>query len=274
MGTIEKSLDVEFYIECVATDTVGESKNRSEIECDWKSTRDNPFPNWDYHHVWIVLDGSGYVETTFGNFHVKKGYVYYIPGSTILCSRCKDFMCQHYIDFIPTKNKFLFENFIQFTHVSNKFDEINTLMTRVEENYRNNGEASAFIANACLTAIMSYFTVKRFVPNKPASILQPSLEYIHNNLKNTENLKVEKLARDMSYSTKHYSRLFKAAYGTSPSEYILNKRLEYSRFLILNTNKPINLIAVECGFTDPMYFSRLFHKKFGVPPLTFRKKTI
>ena len=87
-----------------------------------------------------------------------------------------------------------------------------------------------------------------------------------------EKLKIEKLSNDLSYSTKQYTRLFKKAYDIPPSEYILNKRLKYAQFLLLNSNDYIHNIVRACGFTDPLYFSRIFHKKFGVSPSEFRNR--
>lgn len=271
MSKIEKSINVDFSVSAIHTTEVGNLKNNPEL-VNWNSNKEHPLRNWNYHRIWAMVKGSGNVETTFGRFTLKEGLIYYIPGSTIIRSYCKNYMCQHYIDFIPTKNKFEFENFIEFNHTSDKFDEINALISRAEDHYTKNDESSDFIVNSCITTILSYFAVRRITPNKYAQTLQPSLEYINNNLQNPDKIKIEKLSHDMSYSTKHYTRLFKSAYGVTPSEYILNKRLEYAQFLLVNSNDYINNIVRRCGFTDALYFSRIFHKKFGISPSAFRNK--
>ncbi|MBL7776491.1 MAG: helix-turn-helix transcriptional regulator [Saprospiraceae bacterium] len=43
-----------------------------------------------------------------------------------------------------------------------------------------------------------------------------------------------------------------------------------ARLLLLSTDDPIANIAFDTGFNDPDYFSRAFHKEFGLTPTEFR----
>ncbi|KGQ35878.1 helix-turn-helix domain-containing protein, partial [Gallibacterium genomosp. 1] len=50
-----------------------------------------------------------------------------------------------------------------------------------------------------------------------------------------------------------------------------DQRINYAKQLLFTTNDPISSISRNVGFTDPLYFSRVFKKKVGVSPKVFRE---
>ena len=61
-------------------------------------------------------------------------------------------------------------------------------------------------------------------------------------------------------------RKVKALTGDSVGNIINEIRLEEGRRLLKTTDYNVSEVAFRVGFKDPAYFSRLFSKKFGVPP--------
>ena len=53
---------------------------------------------------------------------------------------------------------------------------------------------------------------------------------------------------------------------------IINKRISTAKHLLLTTNKTVCEIAFLCGFTDPLYFTRIFSKEIGIAPSVFRQR--
>lgn len=72
-------------------------------------------------------------------------------------------------------------------------------------------------------------------------------------------------------------RLFKKEVGVSPREFLLNGRMELARGIILGglsnrySEYTVSQLAEACGFADPLYFSRVFKKYFGVSPSEYGK---
>jgi AraC-like DNA-binding protein len=96
------------------------------------------------------------------------------------------------------------------------------------------------------------------------------LLYVQANI--DRNIKVEDLADIACFSKDHFSRVFKSIVGFSPGEYILQKRLEKAKFLLLSTNLPQKEIIDRTGFNSIPYFSRIFKKYSGCSPNSYRRK--
>src|SRR5215469_9127591 len=80
------------------------------------------------------------------------------------------------------------------------------------------------------------------------------------------DLSLQALANESGYSRVHFVRMFRAATGYSPHNYLLNLKLERVRELLENPSMSLIDIALDCGFSRHSHMSRLFHKIVGVTP--------
>lgn len=95
-------------------------------------------------------------------------------------------------------------------------------------------------------------------------------EYIDNNY--TSKITLDELA-EMFYLSKYYLvRLFKNQNGITPINYLIEKRIEYAKTLLLNTQLSVKELADKCGFDDYVYFSKIFKDRTGYSPTHFRTK--
>lgn len=82
---------------------------------------------------------------------------------------------------------------------------------------------------------------------------------------------LDNLAKTCNLSRSRFEHLFKEVTGLSPYAYLTKIRLGKARYLLSNTSLNVSEISNMTGFSDPLYFSRLFAKKFSVPPTVYRK---
>ena len=85
-------------------------------------------------------------------------------------------------------------------------------------------------------------------------------------------LSVGELARTVGWSVPHLHKMFQRHLNTSPRQWLIKRRLEVSRELLLSSLEPIKQIALECGFADTASFSHAFKAHTKLSPSVFRKR--
>jgi AraC-like DNA-binding protein/mannose-6-phosphate isomerase-like protein (cupin superfamily) len=96
------------------------------------------------------------------------------------------------------------------------------------------------------------------------------IDYLENNF--TDKIYLDKLAEMAFMSTRNFQRIFQKAVGSSPSNYIMQIRLQKARKMLRNTESPITDIAIDSGFGDSNYFIKCFKKEIGITPVKFRMR--
>lgn len=83
-------------------------------------------------------------------------------------------------------------------------------------------------------------------------------------------LQIGDIAETLGISQYHLARIFHQEFQIGPQAYLINRRLLFAEKMLRETCLSVKEIAQHCGFGDAGYFSRLFRKKEGVTPLSFR----
>ena len=89
-----------------------------------------------------------------------------------------------------------------------------------------------------------------------------------------EQISVSSLARMCAVSETYFRKQFKKMYSQSPSQYIINLRLECASQLLGSGLYTVAETAEKSGFNDAKYFCRLFKKRYHYTPKEFRQITL
>jgi len=92
-------------------------------------------------------------------------------------------------------------------------------------------------------------------------------EYIDANL--DQSFSLDELERVAGHNRWQLSRDFRAVFGTSPHRYLLFRRLDRARAMLIEGYQ-IGHAALDCGFADQSHFNRTFKKAFGLTPAAWR----
>jgi AraC-like DNA-binding protein len=100
--------------------------------------------------------------------------------------------------------------------------------------------------------------------------IQKTIEYIENHL--SDDITLDELASQIFCSKFHYHRIFQSMVGEPTFEYIRKRRLSMAAKMLLETEKDIIDIALECGYNSQVSFTKAFKKTYGINPGEIRSR--
>jgi len=102
--------------------------------------------------------------------------------------------------------------------------------------------------------------------------IQMVCDFIEANL--CTQITLEDLAALVYLSPFHFARCFKATIGLAPHQYVIARRMELAKRLILTTTLNVAEIAWSIGYENISHFRRLFTMHIGVTPGEIRRASI
>lgn len=96
------------------------------------------------------------------------------------------------------------------------------------------------------------------------------IRYINSNFAD-KDLSLGKLADMFNFSRKYLSSLFARNMSTKFSEYLNRIRIEHAIALLEQESPSVKELAQKCGFSDPLYFSKVFKQINGKSPTNYKK---
>ncbi|NKJ36518.1 AraC family transcriptional regulator [Rhizobium sp. SG570] len=82
---------------------------------------------------------------------------------------------------------------------------------------------------------------------------------------------LDELAEVAKLSTSYFSAAFKVTFGISPHNYVVERRVEFAKYRMLNSDAPLCEIALDCGLADQAHLSRIFRRVTGTTPSAWRR---
>jgi len=95
------------------------------------------------------------------------------------------------------------------------------------------------------------------------------IEYIEQNIGKAD-IGVDDIAAVACVSRTQLAKKTKELFGITPVAFLREVRLQHAVKILMNSNKTVNEIAYESGFSDPKYFSKCFKQKFGLTPSDYK----
>ncbi|WP_046223365.1 helix-turn-helix domain-containing protein [Vibrio sp. ECSMB14106] len=96
------------------------------------------------------------------------------------------------------------------------------------------------------------------------------VNYVMDNI--NKEIRETEIAEKCHCSTTYFSKKFHLHFGVSFRDFVCDKRILLAKKLIkADTESKIAVIAYQCGYKDVSYFSRIFKKRTGVTPASYRR---
>ncbi len=113
-----------------------------------------------------------------------------------------------------------------------------------------------------LEGIMSHKSP--ILPARQGSFVKETILYMNHHI--SEKIDRTSLCSFLGLDIDYMSRIFKKEIGIGISEYLTSLRLEEAKRLLSLTGISVKDIAIQLGYSNPMYFIHCFKKRFGTPP--------
>lgn len=228
----------------------------------------------EFNRLYCVLEGHALIEGAKGRINLEPGYIYLIPGQyefSYACPESMQLLWVHFqLEFLPGLD--VFQRYKpESLYPASKTDVANFkyIISHLETS-----SPEIFIElRALLLRLLKPFMANDWRTIQPApenaERLKPALELLNKHYNQPFDLRATAKAVKMNPAS--MSDLFRRTFGSSPSRYLMNLRLRRAQNLLLSTDRRICDIAAECGFEDPLYFSRIFRKRCCFSPREFRQ---
>lgn len=258
---------------------------------NWKNV------NSPFTRLYYVTEGSAQIELPDGIYTLSPKHMYFIPAFTIHTNICKSNFVHYYLHIYEDHysdndwlDHWIFPVEIEATDLDlalfKRLCEINPHMTLQKSDpttYDNNptlmqnlikNRQRAFCDKVESRGIV-FQLLSRFFKQGQSKIemednrIAKTVLYIRKHL--NEAIELEKLAEISCLSKDHFIRLFKKELGTTPLQYINQKKIEKAQLLLITEELAVKEIAFQLAFDDYSYFNRLFKKTTGVTPQEYRR---
>ncbi len=174
-------------------------------------------------------------------------------------------LCSFYLDEQVNSKEMIIKNAINFSKALNQ-----NSLKKVVENLAVFNEQTTDAYLGIISAISTHVAEFGSFDEQPSSIGELIKKFINNNL--AKKITLTDLSYSLHYSKATLTQHFKKEFGITIVEYLTKKRIDLSKKLLLETEKPLREISILCGFDDTEYFSKTFKKINSLPPATWREK--
>ncbi len=221
----------------------------------------------------FILRTAGCMRYDFsGNiFDVPSGNLIFLPkGATYNYTTISVSPCE-YVSINFTAD---ITDAIPFCYSLENFHELEEFQYNLTDLWKFGGQAEHYRCYSVFYNLMAYLDSlanQTYMDRNKLSLIEPAVSYLKLHIYDC-NLKAETLPSLCGISGTYFRKIFQANYGTSPQKYILSKRLSHAKAIIESSDfDTVSEIAASVGYSDPLYFSRAFKKKYGVSPSCYAK---
>ena len=149
------------------------------------------------------------------------------------------------------------------------FSEAGQISPRLASCWQSGSEAERLNCICLFYSLLTHIAAAEsaaYAERKKYRIIAPAVSYLKENLFSSD-LKAEELHKLCGISDTYFRRIFLSEFGMTPQKYIITKRLSYGKALLDSGDfETVAQVAAAAGYTDPLYFSQSFRKKYGCAP--------
>lgn len=150
---------------------------------------------------------------------------------------------------------------------------IKPLILRMNEEFSGKKQGYSEMLNLMIGELV--ILISRLTDTRKSEQSSPNpLQYVRNYMEEhfRQKITVEELAKMSGYSYDRFRHLFKEEYGMPPLQFLFQKRMNYAKLMLYETNEQVSQIAHSCGFSSEVQFCSMFKRETGMTAKAFRQR--
>lgn len=248
------------YEECLPGHSYGPGKRRSYM-------------------LHYITSGKGIFRCGSREWHLQKGDLFFIPPGVEVYYEAdpKDPWGYGWIGLQGSKiHEYLARTSLLENPVIHydQDEELSLIYIRIARAYQGDPALRDILLNRCLYELL-IFLIEHF-PSSASSDKEHSERLIaqimsYCLMRIDSPVTVDEIAAAFHLNRSTLSRLFSQKAGLPLKQYIWKIKEEEACRLLASTSYSIETVAHSVGYSDPLYFSRIFHQKVGLSPSAYRQ---
>ena len=232
-------------------------------------------------HLMMCVGGHGYVEVNGQRAHLSKDHLLIIPRDTphTYWAADDDPWSIYWVHFLGDDADYFVERIPRTAQpvpveASTQEEAVRLFRYCLDALHDGYGLPTLIYAAQSVQHILSLLLYRNSTlpmdarSNLRRSKIETAIDYMQSHL--NENLRLEDLSRAAGMSVSHFSERFRRQTGQSPMAFFIQMRMRLACRLLDSSGKPVKTVALEIGYKDPYYFSRIFKKSMGISPDQYR----
>lgn len=228
---------------------------------------------------WVIeyiSSGMGSIEINGKVYYPQKGDVYLLPSGSRHCyySDAKEPWIKTFVNFrgavadglasaYHLKGIVLFPGVEQA--VAERFFQIYTMMQN-----RNLEDAYVIFKTEILIHEIFHILGQKIKSSIGISDEMKKIkDYLETHV--SVSVTIDELSALIYRSPDYLIRHFREEFGMTPYKYFIEKKMEAAKTMLRDTSLSVKEIGEMVGYEDAHYFSNVFRKESGIPPLQYRK---
>ena len=220
-----------------------------------------------WHAVLILKEGRISFTINGREYTAGKDEIAFFPGNLFLTRRVLEPITLHQLAFFVTPDHPYFPSMqegllnLPKSHVHCLIETLDGLVYSSE---KHKSRIYCSLIDQMILENHLYRTEDAQQRSPLDTTVYEALRYINEHL--GEKITIPDIAAHVHLSNVGLIWKFRNLLGCTPSEMVLVLRMRYAKYLLLESRKSVKEVAALCGYSNPFYFSNVFHHYYHHPP--------
>lgn len=223
--------------------------------------------------MYYVCTGEGFLHTAGRTEPLSAGDIFFTFPACPFCIESTREFTYMYVSFTGLRGNMLLD-YMKITKTACLFHDCEEVAGFWKTALGYPSELSDLMSESVLLYTFSFLGKRQYQEisgEKKSQTVNLIKQYIDDHFTDTD-FSLEQISSALSYNKKYISTLFKRAMKIGIIDYVNAVRIQYACKMLEQGFTSVHEVALQCGYQDAQYFSRVFKSKMGLSPEAYKKQ--